>query len=84
MITRSIRVNRTINRSITTSSVNSIKLDNSTINSKVINAQYAVRGEIPVKADIYGQQIRDGNGDKLPFKAIMPCNVGIHCLIALL
>lgn len=84
MITRSIRVNRTINRSITTSAINSIRLDNSTINSKVINAQYAVRGEIPVKADLYGQQIKDGNGDQLPFNAIMPCNVGLRTLIALL
>ncbi|EOR04676.1 hypothetical protein J056_000007 [Wallemia ichthyophaga EXF-994] len=58
------------------SRIRSIRLDNSSINPKVLHAQYAVRGEIPVKADKYGQQIRDGHGDELPFNAILPCNIG--------
>lgn len=68
-----------------TSNSNHIRVDNSSINPNVLHAQYAVRGEIPVKADKYGQQIRDGHGDELPFDAILPCNVGasVGCRCAL-
>lgn len=46
------------------------------INQKVVNAQYAVRGEIVIKAGAMAQQLKEGNPQKLPFDKVVFCNIG--------
>ncbi|CAK0772104.1 hypothetical protein CVIRNUC_003929 [Coccomyxa viridis] len=50
-----------------------LSLDN--INPKVKEAQYAVRGEIVIRAKEIEDEIASGKSDK-PFKTIMYCNIG--------
>mmetsp|Transcript_27307 Transcript_27307/g.37998 ORF Transcript_27307/g.37998 Transcript_27307/m.37998 type:complete len:497 (-) Transcript_27307:409-1899(-) len=45
------------------------------INPKVIGAEYAVRGEIVIKAEKYKQMIAKGDS-KLPFSEVVSCNIG--------
>ena len=61
-------------------------LTKSTINPTVLNVQYAVRGELALKADKYSQQLASplaggssGNEsptDKLPFDKVVTANIG--------
>lgn len=53
------------------------ELSISTINQKVVEAEYAVRGAIPIKAADYNKQLAEGGTD-LPFKKILACNIGIY------
>ncbi|GAB5365489.1 hypothetical protein AAMO2058_001062600 [Amorphochlora amoebiformis] len=46
-----------------------------TINPKVVEAQYAVRGEIVIRAEGYKKELMQGN-TKLPFQEIVSCNIG--------
>jgi hypothetical protein len=53
-------------------------LNRSSINPAVLNVEYAVRGELALKADTYAQQIaghKEG-GDKLPFDKVVTANIG--------
>lgn len=49
-------------------------LTNETINKAVLEAEYAVRGKIPIRAE----QLRDEleNGKQLPFDKVVSCNIG--------
>jgi alanine transaminase len=49
-------------------------LDVSTLNPRVLDAEYAVRGAIAVKAQEYSEQIR--LGEDLGFQSIIQCNIG--------
>ncbi|KAI9723839.1 MAG: hypothetical protein M1828_004089 [Chrysothrix sp. TS-e1954] len=61
-----------------------LNIDN--INSKVKTAQYAVRGELAVRADKYRQKLShngpptppstDGGDDELPFDSVISANIG--------
>ncbi|KAL5343804.1 alanine aminotransferase [Aspergillus crustosus] len=60
-------------RALTTAAVRCLTLDN--INSNVKAAQYAVRGELAVKAEEY--RVRLSQGDKsLPFDSVIFANIG--------
>ena len=48
--------------------------EESTLNRNVLNAEYAVRGAIAVKAQKYGEQMR--LGEDLGFTSIIQCNIG--------
>lgn len=45
------------------------------LNPQVLSAEYAVRGELVIKADKYRTQLAAGD-DSLPFKKIIACNIG--------
>jgi alanine transaminase len=49
-------------------------LDVSNINPNVVAAEYAVRGAIAVKAQQYGEKLR--NGEDLGFESLVQCNIG--------
>ncbi|EAY19490.1 aminotransferase, classes I and II family protein [Trichomonas vaginalis G3] len=44
------------------------------INPQVIKAEYAVRGEIAIRADHYAKKL--AAGERLPFNSIIACNIG--------
>ena len=52
------------------------KLDKSTINPCVLNAQYAVRGELAIRAEELKEQIKSGNGGELGFDNVVHANIG--------
>jgi len=45
------------------------------INPAVVNAEYAVRGAIPIRALELAGELKNPD-NKLPFKKIIPCNIG--------
>lgn len=47
-----------------------------TINPAVLDVQYAVRGELALKADKYVHQLEDGQGKNLPFDKVVTANIG--------
>ncbi|KAK4055416.1 alanine transaminase [Microbotryomycetes sp. JL221] len=49
-------------------------LNSSTINKAVLNAEYAVRGQIPIRAEQLRDQLEHDN--TLPFDKIVNCNIG--------
>ncbi|EAX85835.1 aminotransferase, classes I and II family protein [Trichomonas vaginalis G3] len=49
-------------------------LSMATLNPQVIKAEYAVRGELAIRADILRKKLQ--SGEKLPFKNIISCNIG--------
>jgi alanine transaminase len=53
-------------------------LNRESINPAVLNVEYAVRGELALKADTYAQQIAGTKpgGDKLPFDKVVTANIG--------
>ena len=51
-----------------------LTIDN--INSAVKNVEYAVRGELALKADKYTQQLSSGSGGDLPFDKVVTANIG--------
>lgn len=57
-----------------TSAKRSLTIDN--INPHVKAAKYAVRGEIPIRAEQYRAQIAKGEGKDLPFKQVISANIG--------
>ena len=52
----------------------SAKLRADTLNPKVLNAQYAVRGEIVIRAGDIQKEL--SSGEKKPFSSILYCNIG--------
>eukprot|EP00164_Ancoracysta_twista_P003504 GFYU01004677.1.p1 GENE.GFYU01004677.1~~GFYU01004677.1.p1 ORF type:complete len:507 (+),score=147.76 GFYU01004677.1:70-1590(+) len=47
------------------------------MNTQVVNAEYAVRGELVLKAQQYAQQIKQNpTGHGLPFDSLVFCNIG--------
>ncbi|KAK4048118.1 alanine transaminase [Microbotryomycetes sp. JL201] len=50
-------------------------LTNKTINQAVLSAEYAVRGQIPIRAEQLRDELEHGNAD-LPFDKIVNCNIG--------
>ncbi len=47
-----------------------------TINPAVLKVEYAVRGELAIKADEYANRIADGEGEDLPFNKVVTANIG--------
>lgn len=47
-----------------------------TLNKHVLEAQYAVRGAIPLRAEELREQLENGEGKDLPFDAVVSCNIG--------
>jgi alanine transaminase len=45
------------------------------INPHLLKAQYAVRGELAQRSEVYRQQLA-ANGDKLPFDTVISANIG--------
>mmetsp|Transcript_16422 Transcript_16422/g.33289 ORF Transcript_16422/g.33289 Transcript_16422/m.33289 type:complete len:486 (+) Transcript_16422:70-1527(+) len=45
------------------------------INPKVVGAEYAVRGEIVIRAEEYKRRLEKGD-NSLPFKEVVSCNIG--------
>ena len=56
-----------------TSRARTLTLD--TINPHAVNVEYAVRGEMPIQAAKYEQELEEGKG-KLPFDSIVWANIG--------
>lgn len=46
------------------------------INPHIKAAQYAVRGELSCKSEVYRAQIAEGNPNNLPFASVVSANVG--------
>lgn len=46
------------------------------INQNLVNAEYAVRGEIVIRAGELDQQLKQPDGGGLPFDEIVYCNIG--------
>ncbi|GAA6061947.1 hypothetical protein JCM10212_001989 [Sporobolomyces blumeae] len=51
-------------------------LTKDTINKHVLEAQYAVRGAIPLRAEELREQLERGDGQDLPFDQVVSCNIG--------
>ncbi|GAA5970626.1 hypothetical protein JCM3765_006120 [Sporobolomyces pararoseus] len=51
-------------------------LTKQTLNKHVLEAQYAVRGAIPLRAEELREQIEEGKGKDLPFDQVVSCNIG--------
>ncbi|GAA5874311.1 hypothetical protein JCM16303_005806 [Sporobolomyces ruberrimus] len=51
-------------------------LTKQTLNKHVLEAQYAVRGAIPLRAEELREQIEEGKGGDLPFDSVVSCNIG--------
>jgi alanine transaminase len=51
-----------------------LTIDN--INPHVVEAKYAVRGELAVKSEAYRAKLRKGDGKDLPFDQIISANIG--------
>lgn len=47
-----------------------------TLNKHVLEAQYAVRGAIPLRAEELREQLEKGEGKDLPFDTVVSCNIG--------
>lgn len=52
------------------------QLTTSSMNPRVLIAQYAVRGKITIRAGEYEADIRAGRGGELPFDKLIYCNIG--------
>lgn len=53
---------------------NSLQLKH--LNQNVVNAQYAVRGELAVKAEVYRQSLLEKDPSSLPFDQVISANIG--------
>jgi alanine transaminase len=62
--------------STTTSSPAAPRLNTDNINPHVVKAQYAVRGELAVKSELYRAKIASGDAADLPFKEVISANIG--------
>ena len=62
--------------STTTSSPSAPRLNINNINPHVVKAQYAVRGELAVKSELYRAKIASGDAADLPFKEVISANIG--------
>lgn len=53
------------------------KLTSASLNPNLVKAQYAVRGELVIKAEAYKAQLKNqGAGANLPFSKVVACNIG--------
>jgi alanine transaminase len=57
-----------------TAPLRALNIDN--INPRIVAAKYAVRGEIPIRAEQYRAQLAKGEGKDLPFKSVISANIG--------
>lgn len=46
------------------------------LNPAILNVQYAVRGELAIKAEEYRVQLKTGNTHDLPFNKVISSNIG--------
>jgi alanine transaminase len=46
------------------------------LNPSIKNVQYAVRGELAIKAEAYRVQLQEGSGGSLPFNKVISSNIG--------
>ena len=46
------------------------------LNPALLNVQYAVRGELAIKAEKYRVQLKSGEGVGLPFNRVISSNIG--------
>lgn len=46
------------------------------INPHVVEAEYAVRGELAVKSEVFRAKLRKGDGQDLPFDEVISANIG--------
>lgn len=52
-------------------------LTRDTMNKAVMEAEYAVRGKIPIRAEELRDQLHDeGTNTRLPFDKVISCNIG--------
>jgi len=58
----------------TTPQVRSLNINN--INPHVVEAKYAVRGELAIKSEQYRAQLAKGEGKDLPFDSVISANIG--------
>ncbi len=63
------RIVKAMSRTFTT-------LSASTVNQQLIKAEYAVRGELVIKADGYKKELKTNPNNNLPFKKVIACNIG--------
>jgi len=79
-IQSNITSSRSTSRSFAMSSTNSNSrqkaLSASNINPAVLEVEYAVRGELALKADKYMQSISSGTAKDLPFDKVVTANIG--------
>lgn len=72
-----LRLLRSSIRPSMTKAVHTKALTLQTINPAVLDVEYAVRGELAVKADTYQHQLaEEGKNCKLPFDKIVTANIG--------
>jgi len=60
--------------STTTTTVRALTIDN--INPHIKEARYAVRGELPSRAEKYREQIKKSGQGKFPFDTVISANIG--------
>ncbi|TPX57036.1 hypothetical protein SpCBS45565_g08290 [Spizellomyces sp. 'palustris'] len=48
----------------------------STVNQAVVDCEYAVRGELAIRAEVLRQQLATAQPKSLPFEHIISCNIG--------
>lgn len=58
----------------TTRTMGRLTVDN--INPHVVEAEYAVRGELAVKSEVFRAKLRKGDGQDLPFDEVISANIG--------
>ncbi|KND02133.1 uncharacterized protein SPPG_02627 [Spizellomyces punctatus DAOM BR117] len=51
-------------------------LNLSTVNQAVVDCEYAVRGELAIRAEVLRQQLATAQPRSLPFERIISCNIG--------
>lgn len=51
-------------------------LSAATITQRVVQAEYAVRGEIVRRASVIEEELQSGKGSKYPFSKVVWCNIG--------
>lgn len=64
---------------MSSASSSSNPLSPANVNPHLVKVQYAVRGELAVKAERYREQLREPNGKekyKLPFDKVITANIG--------
>ena len=61
-------------RLLSTSPLRSLTVDK--LNPRVLEAQYAVRGELVLKSMQYAKELKNNAQHNLPFDSIIACNIG--------
>ncbi|BFZ57563.1 alanine transaminase [Savitreella phatthalungensis] len=63
-------------RHLSTSKTSRGKLDKSNINPCVLNAEYAVRGELAIRAEELKKELKKGKASSLGFDSVIHANIG--------